>query len=401
VPGGAAARAGTADVDPFVVTGDVSGFGHEDEVGPVEEFLRPLLKAGRLTVNPGFVGRLGSRQFEAVRAALAPPKLAERTVFVPSHHGPLGPSDRFDWIHSGFLDASGRLGVLNERPAVVMHGHSHARSWHGCAAVADSRRHIMSKKKPGDETIGGLPVFARAEDSFVGRTPGTGQQKAVTAAAAPEVSQGRWRERVFTPRGTMSKEEIILALETALRQAVGQANHQRVAFGEVRKAWLPALRQALEQAGGDGIDAWLLTILKPPGRAAMDPLFGELADALGRMRAARDLAGLEEAGIKTIELVRKVLSFLQPRKLSFKQMERELEGRLEVDELLLIRVSSDDELTRRLREIGSTMEQLRDQLKSRPGQQPDGMFSNFVRLKAELRVLDAELKRRAVAPVAP
>jgi hypothetical protein len=30
-----------------------------------------------------------------------------------------------------------------------------------------------------------------------------------------------------------------------------------------------------------------------------------------------------------------------------------------------------------------------------PGKQPDGMYANFVRLKAELRVLDAEIKRRA------
>ncbi|GMU61132.1 MAG: hypothetical protein AMXMBFR34_28950 [Myxococcaceae bacterium] len=257
----------------------------------------------------------------------------------------------------------------------------------------------MTNKKPGDETIGGLPSFARAEDSFIGRSPSaSGVQKAVTAVAAPEVSQGKWRERVFTPRGVMSRDEILHALETGLRQAVGSANHQRVAFEAVRKSWLPALRQALEQAGGDGIDAWLLSILKPPGRNAMDPLFGELVDAIGRMRARADLAGLEEEGIKAIELVRKVLEFAKPRKLSFKQMERELEGKLEVDELLLARLSSDDELTRRLREIGSTMEQLRDQLKSRPGQQPDGMFSNFVRLKAEVKVLDAELKRRASQP---
>jgi hypothetical protein len=82
-------------------------------------------------------------------------------------------------------------------------------------------------------------------------------------------------------------------------------------------------------------------------------------------------------------------------------MERELEGKLEVHELILVRLSSDEELTRRLREIGSTMEQLRDQLKSRPGLQPDGMFSNFVRLKAEVRVLDAELKHRAAHPPSP
>lgn len=259
----------------------------------------------------------------------------------------------------------------------------------------------MSIKKPGDETIGGLPPFANAEDSFIGRKPGTGSQKAVTAEAAPEVSQGKWRERVFTPRGTMTKGEILQALETGLRDSVGSANHVRVAFDAVRKAWLPALRQALEQAGGDGLDAWLQAILKPPGRHALDPLFGDVAQAMGRMRATKDLADLEEEGIKTLEVVRRVLDFDKPRKLSFKQLERELEGKLEVDELLLVRVSSDDELTRRLKEIGSTMEQLRDQLKRRPGQQPDGMFSNFVRLKAELKVLDAELKRRAAASPAP
>jgi hypothetical protein len=256
----------------------------------------------------------------------------------------------------------------------------------------------MTTKKPGDETIGGLPNFARAEDSFIGKSQVSGPQKAVTAEAAPEVSQGKWRERVFTPRGTMTKDEIVQSLETGLQQALGSANHQRVAFEAVRKVWLAPLRQALEQAGGDGMDAWLLVILKPPGRNAMDPLFNDLTVAVGHMRVSRDLAGLEESGIKTIEVVRRVLEFDKPRRLSFKQMERELEGKLEVDELLLVRLSSEDEITRRLREIGSTMEQLRDQLKSRPGKQPDGMFSNFVRLKAELKVLDAELKRRSAQP---
>lgn len=179
------------DADHIVVTGDVSALGHEDEVGPVEELLRPLLQAGRLTVIPGnhdrytdtpsarvferifspwlgsdlpelavegpypfvrlvgedlafigldstrvsgwshyFVGRLGDRQLEAARAALAHPKLAGRTVFVLSHHGPLGPSGKFDWIHSALLDASGLLDVLHERPAVLLHGHSHERYWH-------------------------------------------------------------------------------------------------------------------------------------------------------------------------------------------------------------------------------------------------------------------------------
>ena len=60
-----------------------------------------------------------------------------------------------------------------------------------------------------------------------------------------------------------------------------------------------------------------------------------------------------------------------------------------------MRCGAEEDLNRRLTEIGNTMGQLRDQIKKMPGKQPDGMYANFVRLKAELRVLDAELKRRA------
>lgn len=269
------------------------------------------------------------------------------------------------------------------------------------AAAVRGRLPLMSSgpKKPGDETIRGLPDLGdRVEDSFVGRKVVTGSQKAITAEAAPEVSQGAWRERVFTPRAVMSKDEIFLALESSLRVALGSANHPRVAFDAVKKAWLPTLRQAMEQAGGDGIDAWLQTALKPPGRRPMDPLLGELALAMERMRGTRDLAQFEEECLKAVELVRKVLNFDKPRKLSFKQMERELEGKLEVDDLLVVHFASEDELSRRLQEIGNTMGQLRDQIRSRPGNQPDGMYSNFVRLKYELKVIDAELKRRATKP---
>jgi hypothetical protein len=48
-----------------------------------------------------------------------------------------------------------------------------------------------------------------------------------------------------------------------------------------------------------------------------------------------------------------------------------------------------------MEEIGNTMNMLREQIRKMPGKQPDGMYANFVRLKAELRVLDAEIKRRA------
>jgi 3',5'-cyclic AMP phosphodiesterase CpdA len=187
--------------DHVVVTGDLSALGHEDELGAVEALLRPLLAAGRLTVIPGnhdrytdtprarvferafgswlasdlpelavagpfpfvrlvgerlafigldstrvsgwshyVVGRVGRVQLEAARAALTHPKLAGRTVFVLSHHGPLGPSGRFDWLHSGLLDAAALLSLLRDRPAVLLHGHSHERTWH---RAAGGRPHLL------------------------------------------------------------------------------------------------------------------------------------------------------------------------------------------------------------------------------------------------------------------
>ncbi len=213
-------------------------------------------------------------------------------------------------------------------------------------------------------------------------------------AVAPEVSQGAWRERAFKPRAVLTPDEVCTGLETAVRQVLSSANLPAVAFQELRALWVPFLRQALEQAGGDGVDAWLQRVLKPPGRRAMDPLFDELVAHVSRLRATKDLAQFEEEALKAIHFVRKGLGLTQPRRLSFKQMERELEGKLEIDDLLLIRTSDESELNRRLAEIGKTLEQLRDQLKTRPGARPDGMYSNFTRLKAELRVLDAEIKVR-------
>jgi hypothetical protein len=266
----------------------------------------------------------------------------------------------------------------------------------------------MTPKKPAPSSPSLRPIDAPPTDSFVGR-PGSGlhaignapsgPQKALTGEVAPEVSQGAWRERVFTPRAVMPKAEIVSSLEASLRVVLSSANHVRVAFEELRRGWLPAIRQALEQGGGDGLDAWLSSLLKPPGRTGLDPLLPTLVADFARLRAAKELAAFEEEALKAIETVRRVLAFDKPRKLSFKVLERELEGKLEVDELFLLAVSDDGELSRRLKEIGSTMESLRDQLKKRPGKQPDGMYSNFVRLKAEVRVLDAELRRRGAQPV--
>ncbi len=254
---------------------------------------------------------------------------------------------------------------------------------------------MATKKPPGDETIKGLPAFnSRAEDSFIGRSKVSASDIHRAAEVAPEVSQGAWRERVFTPRAVMSREDVKQGLLSSLRVTLQSASHPRKAMEALKAAWLPLARQALEQAGGDGIDTWLLALFSPPGRPPKQPLFFELADSLLRMRTARDLAHFEEEALKTVELVDAALA-TAPVKLSFKQMERQLEGKLEVDELLGVRAGADDDLTHRLQEIGATMGQLRDQIRSMPGKQPDGMYANFVRLKAELKVLDSELKRRS------
>lgn len=255
----------------------------------------------------------------------------------------------------------------------------------------------MATKKPGDETIRGSPGFpVDKEDSFIGKVKiPTGEQKSIprSTEAAPEVSQGIWRERPYVARAVMSREEIKSTLQSSLRVVMGTANHPRVAFDALKGAWMPVLRQALEQAGGDGLDSWLSRRLANGGMAAKQGLFEGLGDALLRLRSARDLAHLEEEALKTVAFVD--ASFGNAAKLSFKQMEKELEGKLEVDELLGVRAATTDELQARMTDIGGSMALLRDQLKKMPGRQPGGIFGNFVRLKAELRVIDAELKARS------
>ncbi len=250
----------------------------------------------------------------------------------------------------------------------------------------------MAAKKPNDETLRGAPDFGTPP------LPASinGAKAARPSLHAPEVSQGAWREKLFAPRAVMPAEQVISGLETVLHEVLTRANLPAVAYQEVRSQWLPFLRQALEQSGGDGVDAWLSRVLTSPGRRAMDPLLDDLIAQLARLRGARDLAQFEEEALKATELVRRAYGLEQPRKLSFKTMEKDLEGKLNVDELLVIACSDDNELSRRLTEVGRAMEQLRDQIRSRPGEKPAGMFMNFTRLKAEMRVLDGELKRRQV-----
>lgn len=256
----------------------------------------------------------------------------------------------------------------------------------------------MSKGKPDDETIKGHPAFPQGvTDSYVGRMKVTlsGLHKAAAAEAAPEVSQGPWRERAYVARTAMNRQEIHEALQAALRTTLADVNHPRVAFDTLKPAWMPVLRQAVEQAGGDGIDAWLIGLVSPPARNPRQTMFPDIAEALIRMRGARDLGVFEEEGLKIVDRIDSLIAVPMRTRISFKAMEKELEGKLEVDELIAVRAAADDELNRRLTEIGGSMEKLRDEIRAIPGTQPGGMYANFVRLKYELKLIDLEMKRRS------
>jgi hypothetical protein len=217
-------------------------------------------------------------------------------------------------------------------------------------------------------------------------------------AAAAEVSQGAWRERAFQPRGVMSSEEILKGLQDVLANVRTKQGPKSLMLAKVRDEWLQFLRQAVEQAGGDGLDAWLTAALKPgTNRAGINLMLVELFVAFEKMRAAQSVELMLEIADEAVKAVKNTLEAPSRRPCSFKVLERELEGKIDVDGLILFLLSSEDELTQRAKEIGQTLDRLRDEVKKMPGAKPDGMYSNFARLKAEARLIDGELKRRARA----
>ncbi len=255
---------------------------------------------------------------------------------------------------------------------------------------------MVARKPPTDErNEGHSGAHERGEDSYAKKATvlPLGMKKA--AEMAPEVSQGAWRERAFVPRAVLSGEEIRGALQVSLRDTLSSARHLGDAIVTLQAEWLPFLRQALEQAGGDGIDAWLLSLFSGSFKQPKHSFFGELADAMTQLNASSDLSSFQEKALALIEQLGGALQN-QPVKLSFKQMERQLEGKIEVGELLGIRWASDEDLRRRAAELSAVIGQLRDEIRTKPGKQPEGMYANFVRLKTEFKVLEAELTRRSL-----
>lgn len=251
------------------------------------------------------------------------------------------------------------------------------------------------KKKPA---VSLQPKNVRADlytDSVVTIDPNAQER---LKEVAPEVSQGAWRERAFVPRGFMAKEEILSGMRSALEDAAtapGEVDQVR-AFLKAR--WLPFLRQTVEQAGGDGLDGLLWQILGRPKKVAKEPLVKDLiALYVGLNRAATPNA-MREEGAKVVERIAQALAQPNPPRISLKALEEELEGRLNVDEVLSIFTSSDDELSARLASVRMTLETLRNELRAGgTGGQPTSLLWNFTRIKAERIVVEAERRRRGLA----
>lgn len=243
----------------------------------------------------------------------------------------------------------------------------------------------------------GRPIFDKPRGgpgmpSLSGETTSPGSP--AFTGVAPEVRQSRWHDRSAAPRGVLPAEAVLKGLDEALQKAA----RDKVPVGTVREQlkadWLPLLRQVVEQAGGDGMDAYVTQLLSPPGRQAVTPLVDALAAGMERLEAAADADSLSAVAQELRAVVAGVLGDPAPRPISLELQERELDGRVDVDTMLSIRFASNAELAARRARAEKTLEDLRQQMRALQGVQPDGLFSNFARVKVEKRVMDAEARRR-------
>lgn len=251
---------------------------------------------------------------------------------------------------------------------------------------ARSGRGDAFQSGPVPGTNPGSPVL-NGETTNSGRTDFTG--------VAPEVRQSRWHDRSASPRGVLPPDAVVKAFNEALRKALQSKASLDTTRAQLKAEWLPLLRQVVEQAGGDGLDAYVTQLLYPPGRQATTPLVAELARVMERLEAAKALSALEAAGLELRALLARTLAERSPRAISLELQERELDGRVDVDVLLSIRFASAAELAERRAQADKSLEGLRQQLRSIPGTAPESLLSSFSRAKVEKRVLEAEVRRRA------
>ncbi len=237
-----------------------------------------------------------------------------------------------------------------------------------------------------------LPGRPHDQDQF--EVSGAAAKSVVLNPVAPEVSPGRWRERAFVPREQLPREEIIGRVEDAVTMLAIQRGDVGTMRTALKEGLLPLLQQAMEHAGGDGIDAHLMRFADVRARPARATLLTRLVANLERVNRASQPKALLDAAVEIAQTVRAALEAEAPRRLSLQLLEHEYEGRIDVATFLSILLSSNEELEVRTGNVSRTLESLRAQLRALPGASPEGLMSNFARLKLEKQVLESELSRR-------
>jgi hypothetical protein len=232
-------------------------------------------------------------------------------------------------------------------------------------------------------------------DSFDEISGASDAQKQLHGQQNKEITLGAWRDRAFAPRGTMSKVEILKGLERALKLATIRKTRE---LARVRKAFkaeiLPLLMEGVEQAGGDGVDAYLSSLSDPQAKPAKESLVKSLGLQMVKVNKATSVVQMVEEGKKVVDLLRKAMGTSSAKKLSHEKLEAEFEGKLSIDAILAIFFGDDAELKERLSQLDGSLENLRAELRAMPGGQPQGLMWNFSRLKVERKVVDSEIKRR-------
>lgn len=261
--------------------------------------------------------------------------------------------------------------------------------------MADGRPPGPPKKPAPAYPVRGQPTFPRRGHPDDYEHSGITADPRKVAQVAPEVSQGLWRERSVTPRAVMARTDLVDALQYALEATKKPGAVLEEARAATFAAWLPVLRQVIEQAGGDGLDIYVREALKPTGARAVNPLIEELRVQGARLAAAESLTQFQAEANLAMQVVRRTLSDPRPQKLSFSALERELEGRLEIADFLDLFFQTTPQLERRAKELEANVETFRQQLRASPGRQPGGIYWNFARFKSEKALVEAELKNRS------
>jgi hypothetical protein len=252
-----------------------------------------------------------------------------------------------------------------------------------------------SPTRDSERTVVGRPSWSGG-DGFEASEVKTSPGRPAFTGVAPEVRKSLFHDRSAPPRGLLAAEALLSGLDEALQKAEQPRSPVAAVREQLKKDWLPLLRLAVEQAGGDGMDAYVTQLLAPPGRKAASPLLEELASGMERLEAAADVTALCTVARELRARVAQELADPSPRAISLKLLESELDGRVEVDAMLSIRFASNAELVARRAEAEKTLEELRKQMQVLTGKPPGGIFSNFARVKVEKRVMDAEARRRGI-----